>query len=246
MSTNRSRLKTSNMAPPSGLFRSQQRTDDNLGASNNTPSKGTQFGQPTNQIHPPRVYSYLPSQPPFPGAPQFSHDAPFNMTPSSQSSTGVTQGYPSYGPSWQPYDFPHWGYGGPRMFAPQQFTGHGPSSGGAPWGPPAPPRNNPVIRLSSSSSTAPGQLPGAPRRPPISLATNRFQPAVEPWRTDDARISNLPPLPTISYDEYDEQYGSNNSSNLGWRQSPNQLEANRILLEAIWQQDAAAHLECLQ
>ena len=101
------------------------------------------------------------------------------------------------------------------MFAPQQFTGHGPSSAGAPWGPPAPPRNNPVIQLSSSWSTAPGQLPGAPRRPLISLATNRFRPAVEPWRTDDARISNLPPLSTISYDEYDERYGSNNSSNLG-------------------------------
>jgi hypothetical protein len=175
MSTNGSPLKTTNMAPPGRPFGSQQRPDDNVGASENnagnTPSKDTQFGQPTNQIHPPPGYSYPPLQPPFPGAPQFYHHAPFHMTPSSQQSTGATQGYQSYGPLWQAYDFPQGGYGGPQLFPPQQFTAHGPSSPGAPRVPPAPPQHDPIIRPTSSSSTAPGQLPGAPGRPPISLPT---------------------------------------------------------------------------
>jgi hypothetical protein len=103
MSTNGSPLKTTNMAPPGGLFGSQQqRPDDNVGASDNntgnTPNKVTQFGQPTNQFTPPPEYRYPPSQPPFPCAPQFYHDAPFTMTQSSQSSSGATQGYASYGP----------------------------------------------------------------------------------------------------------------------------------------------------
>jgi len=114
MSTNRSPPKTTNMAPPGGLFGSQQHPDDNVGASDNnagnTPSKDTHFGQPTNQFHPPLGYSYPPLQPPFPCAPQFYHPAPFNMTPSSQpSSGGATQGYQSYGLSWQGYDFPQGG-----------------------------------------------------------------------------------------------------------------------------------------
>jgi len=143
MSTNGSPLKTTNMAQPGRLFGSQQRLDVNVGASDNdagnTLSRDSQFDQPTNQIHPPLGYCYLPLQPPFPGAPQFYHHAPFNMTPSSQPSCGATQGYQSYGPSWQACDFPQGGYGGPQMFPPQRFTGHGPSSPGAPRGPPAPP-----------------------------------------------------------------------------------------------------------
>jgi hypothetical protein len=51
----------------------------------------------------------------------------------------VTQCYLSHGPSWQANDIPQGGYGGPHMFLPQQFTGHGPSSTGAPRMPPAPP-----------------------------------------------------------------------------------------------------------
>jgi hypothetical protein len=220
MSTNGSPPKTTNMAPPGGLFGSQQRPEDNVGASDNnagnTPSKDTQFGQPPNQIQPPPGYSYPPSQPPFPGAPQFSHPAPFNMTPSSQpSSGGATQGYQSYGPSWQGYDFPLGGYGGPQVFPPQQFTGQGPSSPGAPRVPPAPAANNPVNRPTSSSSTPYGQLPGAPGRPPISLPTKRFQPAAEPRRTDVAGIADLPPLPEISYDEFDADAESDDSSDLG-------------------------------
>ena len=96
MWTNGSPPKTTNTAPPGGLFGSQQRPDDYVGASDDdagyTPNKDTQFGQPTNQFPPPPGYSYLPLQPPFPGAPQFYHHAPFNMTPSSQPSSGATQG----------------------------------------------------------------------------------------------------------------------------------------------------------
>jgi len=158
MSTNGSPPKTTSMAPPGGLFGSQQRPEDNVGAfdnnAGNTLSKDTQFGQPPNQIQPPPGYSYPPSQPPFPGAPQFSHPAPFNMTPSSQpSSGGATQGYQSYGPLWQGYDFPQGGYGGTQVFPPQQFTGQRPSSPGTPQVPPAPAANNPVNRPTASSST---------------------------------------------------------------------------------------------
>ena len=188
MSTNGSPPKTTNMAPTGGLYGSQQRPDDNVGASynnpGNTPSKDTQFGQPAYQLDspppPPPGYSYPPSQPPFPGALQFNHQVPFNMTPSSQPSSGATQGNPSYGPPWQGYHIHQGGYCGPRMLPPQQFTGHGPSSPGAPRVPPAPPGNNSVIRPTSSASTTPGQIPGAPGRPPIRLSTKHFQPAAEP------------------------------------------------------------------
>jgi len=124
MSTNGSPPKTTNIAPSVGLFGSQQYPEDNVGASDNntrnTPSKDTQFRQPPNQIYLPLGYSYPPSQPPFPGTPQFYHPAPFNITPSSQqSSGGATQAYQGYGPLWQGYNFPQGGYGGPPMFPPQ-------------------------------------------------------------------------------------------------------------------------------
>jgi len=54
MSNNRSPLKTTNMAPTGGLFGSQQRSEDNVGAADNNagnaPSKDTQFGQPPTQF----------------------------------------------------------------------------------------------------------------------------------------------------------------------------------------------------
>jgi hypothetical protein len=75
-------------------------------------------------MHPPPGYSYPPLQPPFPSALQFFHHAPFNMTPRSQPSTGSTQGYLSYGPSCQSYDFPLGGCGGSQIFPPQQFAEH--------------------------------------------------------------------------------------------------------------------------
>ena len=134
MSTNGFPPKTNKMVPPGGLFGSQQRPDDNVGASyndgGNTPSNDNQFGQPANQFHPtpppPPGYSYPPLQPPFPGAPQFYHQAPFNMTPSAQPSSGATQGNLSYGPPWQGYDFPQGRYGGPQIFplSKSQDMGH--------------------------------------------------------------------------------------------------------------------------
>ena len=100
------------------------------------------------------------------------------------------------------------------MFPPQQFTGHGPSSPGAPRVSAAPPANNPVIRLTASASTAPGQLPGAHGGPPISLQMKQFQPAAEPQRTDVAGIANSLPLPDISHDECDADYESDDLSDL--------------------------------
>jgi hypothetical protein len=213
MSTNRSPLKTTNMAPPGGLFGSEQRPDDNEGASDagNTSNKDTQFGQPRNQFPPPPGYRYPPLQPPFPGAAQFYHHASFNMTPRSQPSCGATQEYASYGPPWQGYDFPQGGYGGPHIFPHQQFPGQGPSCPGTPRVPPTLPGIILVIQPTSSASTPYGQVPGAPGRPPISLPTKRFQPAAEPCRTDVAGIADLPPLPEISRDEFDADYESDDS-----------------------------------
>jgi hypothetical protein len=136
MSTNRSSPKTTNMTPPGALFGSQPRPDDNLGASDKnagiTLPKDIQFGLPPNQFPPPPGYSYPPSQLPFPGTPQFYYHAPFNMTPSSQPSSGATQGYASYRPPRKEYIFPQGGYSGPQMFPPQQFTGQGLPSSGTP------------------------------------------------------------------------------------------------------------------
>jgi hypothetical protein len=137
------------------------------------------------------------------------------MTPSSQPSSSARQGYSSYGPSWQANDFPQGGFGGPQMFPPQQFARHGPSSPGAPRVPPAPPGNNPVIRRTSSVSTAPGQLPGAPGIPPIILPTKQFQPAAEPRRIDVAGIADLPPLAEVSYEHYDAEYETDDSLDMG-------------------------------
>jgi hypothetical protein len=219
MSTDGSPPKTNNMAPPGGLFGSQQqRLDDNVGASDNnagnTPNKDTQFRQPTNQFPSPLGYSYPSSQPPFPGTLQFYHHAPFNMTLSSQPSSGATQGYASYGPQGQAYDFPQGGNGGQQMFPPQQFTRQGPSSPGAPRVPPALPGNILVIRPTSSSSTPYRQPAGAPGRPPIGLTKKRFQPATEPRKTDVTGIVDLHPVPEISYAEFDAVYESNDSSDL--------------------------------
>jgi hypothetical protein len=101
----------------------------------------------------------------------------------------VIQGYPGYRLSWQAYDFCQGGYGGPQMFPLQQFTGCGPSSPGAPRVTTAPPRINPEIRPSSSASSAPGQLPGAPGRPPLASQWNNFS-----WQRNRAG-QMLPGLP---------------------------------------------------
>jgi len=142
MPTNGSPPKTPNMAPLGGLFGSKQYPDDNVEASDDyagdTPSKDTQFRQPTNQLPLPPGYSHPPSQSPLPGAPQVYHPAPFNIKPISQpSSGGAKKGYLSYGPSWKGYDFPQGGSGGQQMFPHQQFPRQGPSSPDACRVPPA-------------------------------------------------------------------------------------------------------------
>jgi len=81
--------------------------------------------------------------------------------------------------------------------------------------PPALPRNNLVIRPTSFASMQYGQLPGAHGRPPISLPTKQFRPAAEPRSADVAGIADLPPLPEILYAEFNADYESNNSSDLG-------------------------------
>jgi len=220
MLTKGSPPKTENMAPPGGLFGLQQRRDDNSGSSDNgsrtTTGKDSRSRKHANQYQLPHGYGYPPSQQPFPGAPQFYHHSPFNMTHSSQPPTSVSQQYPSYGPPWQGYDLHQGGYGESRMFPQQQLPGQGPSSPGAPRVPPGPPGNNPVNRPTSSSSTPPPAPPsGAPGRPPISLPTKRFLPPAEPRKTDVAGIADLPLLAEISYDEYDADDASDDSSNLG-------------------------------
>ena len=101
------------------------------------------------------------------------------------------------------------------MFPSQQFTGQEPSSPGAPRVPPAPPQNNLVIQPTSSTSTPYENLPTTPGPPRMGLPTKQFQPAAEPRRTDVAGIAELPPLPEITYDEFDADYESSDSSDLG-------------------------------
>ena len=215
---NGSPLKTTNMAPTGGLFGSQQCTEDNVEASENntgnTPSNDAQFGQPRNQFHPQPVYSYLPSQAPFPGAPQFNNHAPFNITPSSQPSFAAISGYPSYGPSWQGYNFPRGSFSGRQMFPRQRFPGQGPSSPGAVRVPPALPGNIPVSRPISSTSTPYGQLPGPHWRHLNSPPTKRFQLAAKLRMTHVAGIVDSPPLPEVSYDKFNADYESYDSSDL--------------------------------
>jgi hypothetical protein len=217
ISTNGSPLKTTNMASPGDLFGLQRRPDDKVGASDagNTPNKDTQFRQPTNLFLPPWGCIHPPSQPPFPSAPQFYHHAPFNMTPSSQRSSGATQGYVSYGPPWQGYNFPQGGSGGPEMFPPRQFPRQGPSSPDAPRVSPDLPGYIPVIWPTFSTSTPYRKLSGTPERPPICLPTKRFQLAAETPRTYVTGVADLPPFPEISYDEFIAEYESDDSSDLG-------------------------------
>jgi len=180
-------------------------------------SKDSRSGNVAYQNLPWHWYGYPPSQQPFPGAPQFYHNSPFNMTQNcSQPTTSVSQCYPSYGPQWEGYDLHQGGYGESQMFPQQQFPEHGPSSPGEPRVPPGLPGNNPVDRPTSSSCTAtPGHTCCAPGRPLISLPTKRFLPPAEPLMTDVTRMVDLPPLPEISYVEYDADDESDDSSDFG-------------------------------
>ena len=208
------------MAPPGGLFGLQQRGDDNSEppdkSSPHATCKDSQSGKHTDQYHPLQGYGYPPSQQPFPGALQFYHQSAFNMTLRSQSTSGASQQYPSYRLPWRGYDLHQGGYGGSQMFPPPQFPGQGPSSPGASRVPPGPPGNHPLNQPISSSSTPPPQHPsGTPGRHPIGLPTKQFQPPADPRKTDDAGIADVPPLPEMSYNEYDGAEESNNLSDLG-------------------------------
>jgi hypothetical protein len=123
---------------------------------------------------------------------------------SSQPATSISQQYPSYGPPREGYDLHQGGYGECQMFPHQQLQGHGPSAAGAPRVPPGPAGNNPVnLPASSNSNPPPGAPSGAPGRPLISFPTKRFLPPAELQKTEVPRIADLPPLPEISYDQYD-------------------------------------------
>jgi len=220
MSANGSPPKTVNMAPQGGLFGWQQRRDDNSGSSDNgsrtATGKDSQFGKHAEQYHPLHGYGYPPSQQPFPGAAQFYQHSPFNMTHSSQPTTSARQGYLSYRPQWQGYDLHPGGYGGSQMFPPPQFSGHGLQSPGATRVPPGPLETKQVNWLiSSGSNPPPGPPSGAPGRSPISRPTKRFQPPVSPRKTDVAGIVDFPPLPEISYENYDADDESDDTSDLG-------------------------------
>ena len=69
--------------------------------------------------------------------------------------------------------------------------------------------------ISFTSDPPPGPPTGAHGGTPISLPMKSFQPPVEPPITDVAGIGELPPLPEISYDDYDADDRSDDSSELG-------------------------------
>jgi hypothetical protein len=123
------------------------------------------------------------------------------------------------------------------MFPPQQFTAQGQSLPGEPRVPPALPGNIPVIRPTSSASTPYGQLPGAPGTLPISPRTKRFMQAALPRKTDIAEIANLPPLAEISYDEFDADHESDDSSDLGGAEgkAPTRLKYTEFSLKQFAQ-----------
>jgi len=213
--------KTANMAPTDGIFGTQHRHDNNSGSSDNgsQPATGkvSRSGKHANQYYPRNAYGYPPSQQQFPGAQQFYQHSPFNITHnSSQPTTSISQQYPSYVPQWQGYDLHQCGYAESQMFPQQQFPGQGPSLAGVLRVPPGSAGTNTVNRPTSSSFTPPpGHRSGAPGRPPISLPMQRFLQPVELRKTVVTRIADLPPFPEISYDEYDEDDGSDDFSDLG-------------------------------
>jgi len=87
------------------------------------------------------------------------------------------------------------------MFPPLQIPGQGLSSPGELRVPPGPSEIHPVNwRTSSISNPPPEHHSGAPRRPLISLPMKLFQPPAELWNADVTGMTDLPPLPEMSYD----------------------------------------------
>jgi len=65
-----------------------------------------------------------------------------------------------------------------------------------------------VIGPTSSTTTPHRQFPDTSVRPPISIPTKQFHPAVELRMTDVAGIADLPLIVGISYDKFDADYES--------------------------------------
>jgi len=102
------------------------------------------------------------------------------------------------------------------MFPPSQILGQGLSSPGTPRVPPGPPEIHPVNWPTSSGPNFAAEPPSsAHRRPPISLPKTRFQPPVELWKTEVVMYAESPPLPEMSYINYDIADESVDLSNLG-------------------------------
>jgi len=221
MSMKGSKGMISRKAPLGGQFSLQQPCDNNSGSSYNgsrtAAGKDTRSGKHDYEYNPQHGYCYSPSLLPFPGALQYYHQSPLNMTHESlQPTTSVSQQFPSHGPKWPGYDHCQGGYGESQMSPQQQFPGQGPSSPGALKVPPEPLGNSAVNRpISSSSTPPPGPISDIPGRPPISLQTKWFLPPVETKNIDVPRIVNLPTLLEISYDNYDADDESNNSLDFG-------------------------------
>jgi len=96
MSIKGSPPRTVNITPPGGLIGWQQHHDDDSGSSDKglRPATGnvSRSGKHANEYHLLHGYGYPPSQQSFPGAPQFYHQYPFNMTHnSSQPTSSVSQ-----------------------------------------------------------------------------------------------------------------------------------------------------------
>jgi len=176
---------------------SQHPPDINLELSHigcfNASSKDCLFGQYSNHFYQQPGYGYPPFQQPFPHTAQFYHDSPSIMTPSTQPNTRASEGFPCYDPPWQGYEIPKGSYGGSQMISPPHVTEQEPSSPGTSQVPPAPPGINSLMWRTSSSSTLPGPSFDIHERPPLSLQSKRFLPAVESQKTNVARISALPP-----------------------------------------------------
>jgi len=129
----------------------------------------SQFVKHTNQYHPPQGYGYLPSQQPFPFAPQCYHHSLFNMAHISEQITSASQEFQSDGPQWQWHDLHAGGYRGSQMLLYQQIAAQKQSFTGVARVHPGPPGNNPVNWPTSCRSTSPPEpASGEPVRPPLA------------------------------------------------------------------------------
>jgi hypothetical protein len=105
------------------------------------------------------------------------------------------------------------------------------------------------MRVTSSILTPAPDTPSSTPAPyQTSLLTKRFQPAAELQKTVIAGIKDLHSLPEMSDKELDAADVRDDSLGLSGpeRQTANQPEANRIVIEAICQKDGAVERKCIQ